>query len=718
MPSESGENDLYVSTEGNDDWSGRLPQPNADGSDGPLATVARARDILLARRRPAGGGRERRPRDGALQPVTVWLRGGRYEISEPLEFRPEDSGPVAYAAWPGEQPILDAGKRIEGWRSEILDDKEVWVADLPEVAAGEWYFRQLFVNGRRRPRPRLPKDGCYLIESVPGIDLAANIDHGSNLFCAAPGDFHNWSNLTDIEVVVLHWWIEERLPVASFDEATRTVTCTHKSLFALKDDQGAKYARYYVDNVFEALSEAGEWYLDRVAGRLYYLPLPEESVETAEVFAPVTAQFLKLTGNSDENEYVESLRFEGLSFRHGACRRRRSASEGGSDDASDPAADYGASVQAAVNVPGAICLQGARNCAIEDCTIEHIGWYGIELADGCTGNRIVGNEIRDMGAGGVKLNGADANGPRCRRTGDNQITDNHIHGGGRIFHSAVGILSAHSFGNDLSHNHIHDLFYTGISCGWAWGYMDNVSKDNYIEKNHIHDLGFELLSDLGGVYLLGVQPGTVVRGNVIHDINHYNYGAWAIYPDQGCSHVLIENNICYRTNGQIFSQHFGRENIVRNNIFAFGADGIVGLGRAQPHNNLSVERNILVTDNQPIYIGGYQHPLEQPNFRTDLNLLWDVSGRTPKGGRNGVSGESGRQTNQREFSFVALQKLGYDRHSLVADPRFKDLKGLDFMLQEDSPAFALGFRPIDTSDVGPRPKGKREPAARIVEVDV
>ena len=93
--------------------------------------------------------------------------------------------------------------------------------------------------------------------------------------------------------------------------------------------------------------------------------------------------------------------------------------------------------------------------------------------------------------------------------------------------SAVGILSMHSFGNTLSHNHIYDLYYTGISCGWVWGYADSVSKNNRIEKNHIHDLGHGLLSDMGGIYTLGVQPGTVLRGNLIHDVEKANYGGWA-----------------------------------------------------------------------------------------------------------------------------------------------------------------------------------------------
>jgi len=350
-------------------------------------------------------------------------------------------------------------------------------------------------------------------------------------------------------------------------------------------------------------------------------------------------------------------------------------------------------------VPGAIYLEGARNCAIENCRIAHVGWYGVEIAHGCSAIRVVGNEIVDVGAGGLKLNGADFQGPAHLRTGNSRITDNHVHQCGRVFHAGVGVLSMHSFGNTISHNHIHDLYYSGISCGWVWGYGPSISRDNLIEKNHIHDIGQGLLSDMGGIYTLGVQPGTVLRGNLIHDVTKLNYGAWCIYPDEGSSHMLIEHNVCYRTNGEVFHQHYGRENIVRNNVFAFGADSVAAHGRADlQHNAFTFERNIFITDGKPILSGGYSALLKWRNIRTDLNLFWDVSG-APLAfkDREGVIG------------LEDWKALGHDHHSIVADPRCADPKQNDFALAPDSPAIVeLGFAPIDLSDVGPRPEDKRD----------
>ncbi len=681
--------DLYLSPAGRDQWSGRLPQPAADGSDGPLLTVARARDRV----------RELKQHAALDGPVTVWLRGGSYPLREPVVFGPADSGAVTYAAYPGETPVLDGGRAVTGWREEIVNGRTAWVVDLPEVAAGRWHFRQLFVDGVRRPRARLPKGDFYWIESAPETPLTAQLFEGSDVFVCRDGDVAAWSNLSDVEVVVTHFWIEERLPIESFDPATRTVRTTYRSTFCLKDDFQPRYARYYVENVFEALSEPGEWYLDRRTGRLTYLPLPGETIEATTVVAPQPLQLLKLVGDPDAGQYVEHLRFVGLTFQHSDWLNGVII-----PDQQHAAHDkpFINAYQGAFTTPGTIYLEGARYCAIEDCTIQHVGWYGVELADGCRGNRVVGNELVDLGAGGVKLNGATADGPRCRQTGDNRVTDNHISGGGRVFHSATGILCRHSFGNRLCHNHIHDLFYSGISCGWVWGYGENVARDNLIDHNHIHDLGQGLLSDMGGVYTLGVQPGTTIRGNLIHDIERLNYGGWAIYPDEGSSHLIIENNVCYRTDSQVFHQHYGRENTIRNNLFAFGAEAVTTVSRpVDDHLAVVFERNILIADGSPIFTAGGALQVDRPDHASDLNLVWDLSGREPVF-RAKVAGE------QRDLSLAEWQALGLDQHSVMADPGCADPRQGDFTLPDDSPAYALGFQPIDLSQVGPRPREERD----------
>ena len=188
--------ELYVATNGCDQWSGQLAAPNADGTDGPLATVRGARDRV----------RQLAAAAALDAPVKVWIRGGTYPLTGPIEFGPEDDSPTQYAAYGDEIPIFDGGRRITNWRTTSVHGRHAWVAEIPEAAAGQWIFRQLFVNGQRRPRTRLPAEGFYRIEDVPGVPPTAPFSpEGSHDFRAAEGDIQAWKNLQDVEVIVCHW---------------------------------------------------------------------------------------------------------------------------------------------------------------------------------------------------------------------------------------------------------------------------------------------------------------------------------------------------------------------------------------------------------------------------------------------------------------------------------------------------------------------------------
>lgn len=678
--------DLFVSPDGDDEWSGERPEPTDDNADGPFATIQQAQRAV----------RERKENADPL-PDTVWLRGGRYTLEEPLIFGPEDSAPVTYAAYPHEEPVVSGGREIDGWEETTVNGVGAWKTTIPTVADDEWYFRQLFVNGKRRRRSRLPKEGYYEVTNVPyeRTDLW-NADGGvSYSFTTEDADLEQWHNLRDVDALVPHRWVQERSPIADIDPSTGDV---EMELYAKMWLQGGE--RLAFENIFEALSEPGEWYLDRETGECYYIPIDGEDPAVASVYAPGPLQLVRIEGDPDAGEFVEFLGFEGITFRHSAWdypARLDNNLMQAPDHSLHLGDDAATSVQAQFVVPGTISLTGARNCNIDQCTIEHVGFYGIQFARGCRANRIIGNEIRDTGAGGVKVEGEAVDGPRERRTGNNRVTDNRISAGGRVFPAGVGILARHTFGNELSHNHIHDYYYSGISSGWSWGYSECIDRDNHIEYNYIHDIGHGLLSDMGGIYTLGVQPGTTIRSNHIHDVTCFDYGGWAIYPDEGSSHITIENNVAYDTNRQAFHQHYGRENLVRNNIFAFGAEGQINLSRTDEEQGFTFERNIVVTNGEPLFIGGYGADLGEDDLTTDLNLFWDLADEGPTFGATGRDSKSRDSMDRKTW-----EDRGHDHHSIVVDPSFSNLESRDFALLEDSPAYEIGFESVDLSDVGPR----------------
>ena len=338
--------------------------------------------------------------------------------------------------------------------------------------------------------------------------------------------------------------------------------------------------------------------------------------------------------------------------------------------------------QASASIPGAIQAMYARDCTFRNCSFAHLGSYGIDLTDGCRDVQILGCEIRDLGAGGVKIWHG------CSRT---TLSDNHIAHGGILYPSAVGVLIGQSGGNKVIHNHIADFAYTGVSVGWSWGYDESHAFGNIIEYNHIHDIGRGMLSDMGGIYTLGVSPGTRIRHNIFHDITSRGYGGWAIYTDEGSTDILIENNLSYRTNCSAFHQHYGRDNLIQNNIWAYGREHQLALTRREAHRSFVFRQNIVLFEPAELLDGALAECTTE-NVFFGGNLYYRVRGSPPLFGGK---------------SFEEWQALGFDRHSLIADPCFVDPANDDFRLQESTPALAIGFRPFDLSGVGPRPEDQR-----------
>jgi parallel beta-helix repeat protein len=272
------------------------------------------------------------------------------------------------------------------------------------------------------------------------------------------------------------------------------------------------------------------------------------------------------------------------------------------------------------------------------------------------------------------------------------VTDNRVAHLARVYAPAVGVLILQSGNNRIAHNHIHDLYYTAISVGWNWGYQETPCHDNLIEFNHLHDIGNGLLSDMGAVYTLGIQRGTVISNNLIHDVNAFTYGGWGLYTDEGSSYILLENNIVYRCKSAGFHQHYGRENIVRNNIFAFNGEHQFMRSREEEHLSFTFDHNIVYFESGDLLGGNWSNN----KYRLNDNVYFDA--------RPEERPETMRFLGA---TFDDWRKRGHDISSVVADPLFFNPKAYNFRLSPNSPALKLGFKPIDISKVGVRRKGQR-----------
>lgn len=674
---------FYVATDGNDAFSGTRPRPNRAGTDGPVATIAAAQRLVRAKLKEVGK-RDKRGRTVLPRPIRVEVAGGTYRLSKPLEFKTADSGqrpsrnartepkrPVIWAAAEGQTPVFSGGKQITGFKPTTLaNGVEAWVASVPQASSGKWWFRQLWVNGQRRLRPRLPKQGMFQIQDLPertsDPERFKKFHYENQKFYFHEGDIQDWRNMQDVEFVAIHFWIETRRRLASVNMKTRLARLAEPSRLRLTDDHHYDGAHYYIENVFEALEEPGQWYLDRPAGKLYYVPMPGEDIQTVEVIAPRLEQVLIVRGEPGGDRFVDSVEFHGLTFAH--CEWQ------------DTDKEMFKAPQAASHALAAVAVHAGRDIVFDGCTVEHVGAYGMTFEDNTYDARVSHCTVRDLGAGGIKVWAPS------KRV---ELLDNHIHDGGYLFHSGVGVLVGRCSGNTVAHNLIHDFDYTGISVGWRWGYQEGEAFGNVIEKNHVHTIGRGRLSDMGGIYTLGTSVGTRIRYNVFHNIQSRGYGGWCIYTDEGSTGVLIEKNIGYDCKTGGFHQHYGRDNVVRNNIFAFGEVASVQWTQPEePHNAFCFVNNIVYTENDGTVIDSESFLVG--NAEVDHNLYYN-----PNTTRLTFAGKS----------WTSWRKdYGYDKNSQVGDPLFVDAANRDFRLKPKSPALAMGFEPFDVSDVGPRPR--------------
>jgi hypothetical protein len=676
---------IYVSPSGNDAWSGKLAAPNAGRTDGPVATPARARDLVRALRATHRAG-----------PIHVKLRGATYFLPEVLTLTPVDSGteeaPVVWSAYENEQPVLSGGQRLTGWSRTTVGDRPVWRTKLPEGADGKTYaFRELWFDGARLTRARWPKQGTLAVAGLSDNERHERWNRGVTQFRYAGEDLKAWPTATQGEGIVASRWAESHLPITSIDPVNRVIHFGKRSVFLLEPDD-----RYWIENVKECLSAAGEFYVDAADRMVYLIPPAGRDPNAAEVISPRLSQVLRLSGRPAASQFVEHVAFRGLAFAHAewyfdhAFVSQQDAAKLADEDWSlraDPSrSGFG---QAAIGVPGAVAGRGVRSCTFENCTVAHVGTYGIELAQGCRNNQISHCRLTDLGAGGVKLGEVVIRDMAAEQAAGNEVTDCVIADGGNLFPSCVAVWIGQSPENRIAHNDIHGFWYTAVSIGWTWGYARSAAQRNIVEYNHIHHIGVKadgaspILSDMGCVYTLGNQEGTVVRNNRFHDVAGLKYGGWGIYFDEGTTHILAENNLVYGTTHGGFHQHYGKENTVRNNIFARGRDAQIQRTRVEDHLSFRFERNIVYWDRGPLFSGDWS----KPNVEFGGNTYWRVESGDIRFGN---------------LTWDQWRKAGMDRSSKIADPHLTNPSAGDYRLGQESQSALAGFVPFDLAIAGPR----------------
>jgi parallel beta-helix repeat protein len=311
---------------------------------------------------------------------------------------------------------------------------------------------------------------------------------------------------------------------------------------------------------------------------------------------------------------------------------------------------------------------------------------------------------------------------------NNQILDNHIHHCGVYNKVAPAVFCALSDGNRIAHNLFEYTPEHAVNLGNS-GYGRNI-----VEYNEIHFTCLETydcsaimcwMEDPDDRVERGVErSGHAIRWNLITDTVGCSVdregnlqtgadGVLGIYLDSHSSNCLVVGNTVVRSGSwEGLRVNGGKNNLIENNVFmdnrrAISLDNPAMWIWPQMSGFMGSNhfcRNIVYRtqpDAEPtLVLRDDERDLPRVLAESDYNIFYNA------GGAETTVSMHPHKTPRADLSLAEWRRLGYDQHSLVADPLFVDPARDDYRLQAGSPALRLGFQPIDFGRIGPRDKGE------------
>ncbi len=509
---------------------------------------------------------------------TVHLAAGTYRLTRTLALDARDSGIRFVGPASGEPAIVSGGIPIAGW--ELADRaRNIWTAKAPATLTNA---RQIYVDGVRatRTRGRVPAPITmtatgYAI-NAPAVTMPRN---PSDLEFVYTGGNTIWSEHSE----GLGPWTEARCPVASISGLNITMAqpCWDNSTKRIMLESGQRTANLvgpasigkqpsYVENAYELIGTPGQFYFDRPAHTIYYVPRLGENLRTADVEASLVVTLVSGVGTAAAP--VHDITFTGIQFSYAAW-----LAPSGPEGFSEIQANYTLTGPHAwatqglcklapngecpygswTKTPGNISFRYGHHIQFRNDAFLHLGAAGLDLGDGAQNDLVEGCVFTDISGNGLELGGVDKPlAPEAERTVGNSIRNNHFFNVGAEFRGGIGIVVGYSQRTRIEHNQIDHTPYAAISMGWG-GWPDkvkqagqaNYSENNVVANNRVFNFML-VLADGGGIYTQGLTgpdlaSGEKVTGNVITDQFGTGHG---IYTDNGSCNITVAGNVMFHLN--------------------------------------------------------------------------------------------------------------------------------------------------------------------------
>ena len=673
---------FYVASNGNDN--------NAGTADAPFATMAKAQEAV----------RETLKSDGAHENgITVYLRGGEYDITGSLELAYEDSGTedcqVTWASYPGETARLTGSVALPHDAFEPIDDEmgskliersaadEVLQIDLNELGitnlgrlsrrgyliaeSGVLPQAELYIDGSRQQLSRWPNSEWVGTTGIvrSGARSQSGVLEGAvfNIDYDRPTKWHNQIDQIYTAGVLGPNYFYGYFPIGEIKPGEITLREGSVTNYYSKH-----FIRY--ENIFEETDMPGEYYIDRETGMLYLYP-PEGFGADTDIRLSMLEENM-IAGDNVKNVTFKNLQFDTMRA-------------------------------------GAIRITNAENVNIENCTIYGTGTHGVYLRG--TNCSVKNSLIHDIGANGIQMGGGDY---AQEIDSGNEITNNHIYKAAQIERSyqAGILLDYQSVGIKVSHNEIHDMPHTAVII---------YGPNHTVEYNNIYDAVKEF-HDMDAIYLNVYQypweRNVVIRRNYIHDFGQQTFterqmNVAGVRTDNNGNGLQVLENVFYNigyqnANGIRAVCAQGIDNVVKNNIFIDLSGTYDG-----PHTyNPSARWDITSSTVKPIYdqwlIYSPVYSQKNPEVATFFDHHFQAYEKNNIFKDNVIVniafplGTSNYQTTGQ--GFMASDQLVDASGNIVTqeDPGFVDYAGENFTLKPDSRVYSEieNFPEIDFENMG------------------
>ena len=645
--------ELYVSPSGNDAWSGTLAMPNDASTDGPLATLHAARDAVRKRQDnkdiPQGG-------------IYVTVMPGIYSLRHPFQLTAQDSGtkekPVIYRASEKGRAIISGGmtlnhfvpvtdtavlERLDPAARKHVQQKVLDITDFGSPAGGGMavYFRN-----EPMTLARWPNDGFVQIQDIvvdDGHKIHGKKGSKTGAFIYESNRPERWTAEND---GWLHgywfWdWSDERQKIASIDIDKKQIWLAEPyHTYGYRKNQW-----YYAYNMLAELDMPGEWYIDRKTGILYFWP--PNKIGAGDVTVSLLPTIVTV-------EKAAHITLHGFVF-----EASRSL---------------------------AVAVKDSEHIRIAACTVRNGGGNAVSVSGG-KNDTVFGCHIYNMGGGGISLAGGNR---ETLTPAEHLAENNHIHRYGQWHRMYRKGVSLSGVGNRAAHNLIHDAPHIAI------GFSGN---DHVIELNEIHHVCLES-NDAGAIYTgrNWTMRGNSIRHNYLWEITGFkDKGCVGVYLDDMFSSADIVGNVFYKVTRAAFIGG-GRDCSIVNNIFVDCTPALHVDARALGWAHYHADEWIKEAQTKGTLSGiPYKAPPYSKRYPELAGIIEDEP-KAPKGNtiaKNICVGGKWDGIHKEARPYLKIEDNLID-----VDPLFVDKENRDFRLQKDTPASALGFKPIPFEQIG------------------